>query len=440
MESKYPKVALYDPSASGGIAHYTFELAEGLAKIGCPVTLITSEDYELRHLRRSFEIWPLFKQSRVKASALKMLQLISGRTRGSRQSLPDQSGAATNHQRPVSLMARLKSLRFTWNLLRAALVLRLTGTRIVHFQCMLDRRADLRFMRVLHLLRFKIVYTVHDLLPHDEHTAENRTFYERVYRIPDSLIVHSENNRREMLELFTVDPDKITVIPHGCQSVLFEHVAARPPAAARVELGIPEDCQVILFFGLIKRYKGLDVLLQAFDAIKSRCDKALLLIAGQIAGDPAINHHYSTLLEKYSLDDRVRVRNEYVPLDEVSRYFSAADLVVLPYLRASQSGVLLAAYAAGKPVVVTDTGGLSEVVENGKTGFVVLPNDARAIAEASITILNDPALRERFGLEGKRLAATTFSWNTIGRTTAELYHWLVQPGTAVRFAEAKHVR
>jgi D-inositol-3-phosphate glycosyltransferase len=436
LEPNYPKVALYDPSASGGIAHYTFELAEGLAKIGCPVTLITSEDYELKHLRRSFEIWLLFKRSRAKALLLRISQLISGRTRGNRQSLPDQVGSATDQQRPIWLIARLKSLRFTWNLLRAALVLLLKGTRIVHFQCMLDRRADLRFMRVLHLLRFKIVYTVHDLLPHDEHTAENRAFYERVYRIPDNLIVHSENNRKEMLELFNVDPNKITVIPHGCQSVLFEHVTVRP-TAARVELGIPEDRQVILFFGLIKRYKGLDVLLQAFDAIQSRCDKAMLLVVGQIAGDLATNQHYSTLLAKYSLDDRVRVRNEYVPLDEVSRYFSAADLVVLPYLRASQSGVLLAAYAAGKPVVVTGTGGLSEVVENGRTGFVVPPNDARAIAEASIAILNDPVLRERFGLEGKRLAATTFSWSTIGRTTAELYHWLVQPGGAERFAEGK---
>jgi D-inositol-3-phosphate glycosyltransferase len=436
LEAKYPKVALYAPSASGGIAHYTFELAEGLAKIGCPVTLITSEDYELRHSRRSFDIWLLFKRSRVKALLLRMSQLISGRARDNRQSLPDQFGSATDPLLPVWLIARLKSLRFTCDLLRAALVLLVRGTRIVHFQCMLDRRADLRFMHVLHLLRFKIVYTVHDLLPHDEHTAENRAFYERVYRIPDSLIVHAENNRKEMLELFTVDPGKITVIPHGCQSVLFEHVAT-PPTAARAELGIPEDRQVILFFGLIKRYKGLDVLLQAFDTIKSSCDKAMLLIAGPIAGDPATCQRYSTLLAQCSSDDRIRVRNEYVPLVEVGSYFSAADLVVLPYLRASQSGVLLAAYAAGKPVVVTDTGGLSEVVKNGRTGFVVPPNDARAIAEASITILNDPALRERFGLEGKRLAETTFSWTTIGSTTAELYQSLVQPGSALRFTDGK---
>ena len=435
MQPNYPKVALYDPSTSGGITHYTFELAEGLAKVGCSATVITSENYELRHVDRNFDVWFLFKPSLIKSWSARIFRLVSNRTTGhDRASTPAIRQTITGQH--AWLTGRLKSLSYTIRLFKAAFVLLLNGTRIVHIQWMMDRRADLRFIYLLRLLRFKIVYTVHNLLPHDEHTPENRAFFERVYRIPDRLIVHSENNRKEMLELFTVDPGKITMIPHGCQSVLFEHVPARP-TAARDELGIPEDRQVILFFGMIKPYKGLDVLLQAFDTIRARCNRAMLVIAGQIAEDPATYRHYSTLLAKYSLDDSLRVRNEYIPLEQVSSYFSAADLVVLPYLRASQSGVLLAAYAAGKPVVATDTGGLSEVVKHGVSGFVVPPNDPQAIAEASIAILNDRAFRDQLGLAAKTLATTTFSWSTIARTTADLYYGLLHSESAVRLAQGQ---
>ena len=422
MQTNYPKVALYDPSSSGGISHYTFELAEGLVKTGCSVTVITSDDYELRDLDRHFDVWFLFKPSRVTSWSSKAFR---GNPAVSRRHAAGPESSPVGDHRPISwLIGWLKSLRYTMALSKAAFILRVNGTRIVHIHWMIDRRADLRFMRLLRLMRLKVVYTAHNLLPHDEHTPENRAFYEHVYRVPDRLIVHSENNRKEMLELFTVDPEKITVIPHGCHRLLFEQAGARP-VMTRQELGIPDDRRVILFFGLIKRYKGLDVLLQAFETIRSRCDKVMLLIAGPIAGDPEVHRRYSTLLANYSSDDSVRVRTGYVPLDQVASYFSAADLVVLPYLKASQSGVLLAAYAAGKPVVVTDTGGLSEVVRNGDSGLVVPPNNAQAIAEASITILNDRALRERLGREAKRLAATTFSWTAIGRTTAELYQGLI---------------
>jgi len=310
-------------------------------------------------------------------------------------------------------------------LFRAVLFLALNGTSVVHFQWLKDRRADLRFMKMLRLLGFKIVYTVHDVLPHDEYTRENRRFYQEVYQYPHKLIVHCENNRREMLDLFRLDPAKICVIPHGCPTASFD-VDATSPTAARRRLGIPDGAQVVLFFGLIKRYKGLEYLLEAFEMIKRRCNKAVLLIAGRVAPwDTDSHRHYSALLQKYANCEHVRVRNEYIPHDQAGDYFSAADLIVLPYVTASQSGVLLSAYAAGKAVVVTDTGGLSEIVQHGRTGFVVPPKDAKAIAEASITILNDPDHGRRFGAQARMLAETSYSWSAIGATTANLYLSLV---------------
>jgi glycosyltransferase involved in cell wall biosynthesis len=119
------------------------------------------------------------------------------------------------------------------------------------------------------------------------------------------------------------------------------------------------------------------------------------------------------------------LRNEYIPSNRVAEYFSTADIVVLPYTKASQSGVLLSAYAAGKPVVVTDTGGLAEVVKNGVSGYVVPPNDADALAAACVRLLTDSAARELCGCEAKRLADTTYAWANIGRTTKALYLALI---------------
>jgi glycosyltransferase involved in cell wall biosynthesis len=286
-------------------------------------------------------------------------------------------------------------------------------------------------MKLLRLLGFKIVYTVHDVLPHDEYTVENRRFYQEVYRYADKLIVHCESNRKELLELFTVDPEKICIIPHGCQSACFD-TSGTTTTAARRRLGIPDDRRVVLFFGLIKRYKGLEYLLEAFRTIETRCDKALLLIAGKIAPWDGDSHrHHVALLTPYAAWGNIHIRDEYIPQDQAADYFAAADLVVLPYTKASQSGVLLMACAAGKAVVVTDTGGLPEVVQDGRTGFVVPPKDAKAIADASVRILSDPDLGRRFGAQARLLADTVYSWQAIGATTVMLYQSLT-PAEATR--------
>ena len=440
FRSNCPKVAVYDPSGSGGITHYTFELAEGLAKNGCRVTLITSEDYELAGLTRSFDLWFLFKKSWVKSGISRISALWNGRrvAVGAESSVPEAFRATGDPGRPGWMKRELNSLRFTCVLFKTVLLLALNGTTVVHFQWLKDRRADLRFMQLLRFLGFKIVYTVHDVLPHDQYTVENRTFYQRVYRYPHKLIVHCESNRKELLELFTVDPEKICVIPHGCQSACFD-TSSTTTTAARRRLGIPDDRRVVLFFGLIKRYKGLEYLLEAFQTIETRCDKALLLIAGKIAPWDGDSHrHHVALLAPYAAWGNIHIRDEYIPQDQAADYFAAADLVVLPYTKASQSGVLLMACAAGKAVVVTDTGGLPEVVQDGRTGFVVPPKDAKAIADASVRILSDPDLGRRFGAQARLLADTVYSWQAIGATTLRLYQSLM-PAEAVRRKESSHL-
>lgn len=144
------------------------------------------------------------------------------------------------------------------------------------------------------------------------------------------------------------------------------------------DLDFDEDSLVLLFFGYVRKYKGLDLLIEAFPKILSLNQKARLLIVGEFYDDPK---EYFELIRKLKTEDRVKVINQFVPNEEVGKYYQAADLVILPYRSATQSGILNVAYGFHKPVVVTDVGGLAEFVDEGKTGFVVQPNSTETIAE-----------------------------------------------------------
>jgi len=144
------------------------------------------------------------------------------------------------------------------------------------------------------------------------------------------------------------------------------------------ELGISEDSLVLLFFGYVRKYKGLDILIEAFPKILSTNPKAKLLIVGEFYDDPK---DYFELIKKLKIEEQVKVINQFVPNEDVAKYYQAADVVILPYRSATQSGILNVAYGFYKPVIVTAVGGLAEFVDEGKTGFVVKPNSPDAITD-----------------------------------------------------------
>lgn len=147
----------------------------------------------------------------------------------------------------------------------------------------------------------------------------------------------------------------------------------------KTEFGFGEDDDILLFFGYVRKYKGLNVLLGAMPGILKRNPKAKLLIVGEFYDTP---DKYYEQINNLGIKDSVKVVQRFVPNEEVGLYYSAADIVILPYLSATQSGVLNIAYGFGKPVVVTDVGGLTEDVIDGKTGYVVKPNDENEIINA----------------------------------------------------------
>jgi glycosyltransferase involved in cell wall biosynthesis len=147
------------------------------------------------------------------------------------------------------------------------------------------------------------------------------------------------------------------------------------------ELGFNKEDNVVLFFGYVRKYKGLNVLLEAFPGILKSNPNTKLLIVGEFY-DSADKYYQQ--IDILGIRDKVKVVQKFVPNEDVGKYYSVADIVVLPYLTATQSGVLNIAYGFGKPVVVSDVGGLSEDVVEGKTGYIIKPDNPTEIANAVI--------------------------------------------------------
>jgi glycosyltransferase involved in cell wall biosynthesis len=148
-------------------------------------------------------------------------------------------------------------------------------------------------------------------------------------------------------------------------------------APTRTRLGFAPSDKVILFFGYVRKYKGLDILIEAFAQLAPKMPELKLLICGEFYDDPK---EYTDLIARLGIAQSTVLVNQYIPNEEVMQYFAVSELVVQPYRSATQSGILNMAYGALKPVVVTNVGGLQEFVDDGKTGIIVPTSEAHEVA------------------------------------------------------------
>jgi glycosyltransferase involved in cell wall biosynthesis len=252
-----------------------------------------------------------------------------------------------------------------------------------------------RFLRVR---RVPVVFLCHNVLPH-EGSRLDRVLARWGFAKADAFLVQSTEDRARLL---AIRPDApVDVHPHPVYSQ-FAHGGVDRDGARR-QLGV--SGRVLLFFGLIRAYKGLPTLLRAFARVADRLD-ATLVVAGEFYED---RRPYDALVAELGIGARVRIIDRYVPDDEVAVYFRAADLAVLPYTSATQSGIVQTAFAFELPVVVTAVGGLPDVVDDGVTGYVVPPGDPQALA-AAIERFFAPGTGERMAA-AIRAQADRFSWS-----------------------------
>lgn len=292
----------------------------------------------------------------------------------------------------------------------------LTRPAILHLQWSRLPLFDRPFVRKASAMGIKIVHTVHDVEPLYE-AAADMSGLGKVYQRCDALIVHTESNRRDLLERYpAIDVHKVHVIPHGpLQADDCPPDATR--SAARAALGIPENARVAMNFGSIKRYKGLDLLVAAMPIVAKSVPNSFLLLAGR----PSSPSDAPDLAPLTQHGIAHRADFEFIANKNAWKYYLAADVVVLPYRAITQSGVLLSSMAFGRPSVVTAVGGLPDVVRPGRTGWVVPPESPALLAEGIIEALSDPAKCDAMGKAARTDADVRYSWSAIGKATHDLY-------------------
>ena len=266
--------------------------------------------------------------------------------------------------------------------------------------------------------RYPLVFTIHDFKPHPGDRLSQKTpLWVEMFarRRADELIVHSQYLLEIVVQNLRGAARKISVIPHIQIGEELSSVANEG------------EEHLVLFFGRIWDYKGLEYLIRAEPLITARVPDARILIAGQ-------GEDFSRYARMMVHPDRFVVHNEFISEARTADYFRRASVVVLPYIEASQSGVIPMAYSAAKPVVATTVGGLPEIVEDGRTGYLVAPRDAAQLADAVSRLLLDAQLRQRMGENGKRKMEAECSPSVIAQKTLDIYHRAVESVTGARRA------
>jgi len=292
------------------------------------------------------------------------------------------------------------------------------------------------FDRTLLLLYYKLcgkrlVFTAHNVNAgkRDKNDSWWNRFTLRIqYRLLDNIFVHTEQMRRELLTDFQVPERKITVIPYPINNSVPE--TELTPAQARAKLGLSSGDKVMLFYGYIAPYKGLEYLVEALALLNDPGHAFRVIVAGNPKGTEDYWEKIRQRIISAGLENKVLQRIGFVPDEDTEIYFKAADVFVLPYTHIFQSGVLFLGYNFGLPVIATDVGSLREDIIEGETGYVCKPKDAAELARCIQCHFRSPLYLD---LETQRKkirhhAHERYSWGKVGAITSAVYRSL-SPGS-----------
>jgi len=387
-------IAVVDPG--GFTPPYDHHFCDGLASQGCRVTLFTSGEWNERDAESYARDQHFY-------------------TRTKRLPAPVLNSA---------LRPSIKGIEHVHDMNRLLIQLRQRDPDIIHFQWLPVPLLDAAYVRVLRQIA-PTVLTVHDSNPfHGAPTSRLQLAGARLApRIFDHLIAHTETTRENLLEQ-GVSESSLSVIPHG----ILRYTGGERRGKAREEdaegdSSRSDDDTHILFFGTLKPYKGLNVLLEAFAEMPVDVrDSSRLRIAGKPMMDLA---HLRSIATDLEIEKHVDWDIGFVPHEAVPTLFEWADVVVFPYREIDQSGALMTAIPFGTPIVASAVGGFDEVLTDGTHGRLVPPEDPRLLSEALLSVISNPDQRARMGEMVRELAETTYSWDEIGRSYVELYENLL---------------
>lgn len=373
------KIAIIEPvGGHSGMNYYDFNLAEGLVTAGAEVFLYTC-DKTVVPLGLSFEVKQTFKK--IWGDGYKLL----------------------------------RAVRFAICLFRTLLDARKQKVELIHYHFFHYTKMETLCVSLAQLFGLRIVVTAHDVESfageYSDHAAR------RILTRVDKVIAHNSVSRRELIAKANLPVANIEIIPHG--NYLNTIPKSPSPAKAREKLKLPLKDPVLLFFGQIKEVKGLDLLLQALPQVITKFPTLRLLIAGKVWKDDFTK--YANLIKQKNLQNNVDLHIGYILDEDVAAFYRSADLVILPYRRIYQSGVLLMAMSYGLPVMVSNIEGMVEIIQDNINGFIFKTGDVESLSSKIIDVLNEPYRRKRIAKYGFETVALNHDWKTIGEKTVETY-------------------
>lgn len=407
------RIFVIESDGSGGLVHYAYQLCTALAEEGCEVTLVTAVDYELDHFPHNFQVVKLLRLWERYEKEVETIADASKLRRGFR-------GIYTKVRRAF------RAVR--WVLAWAHLTFFLLRSKpdIIQFSKM-HFAFESYF---IHYLRKRGIFL--SQICHEFEEREGQSYLESlllgvrkdVYTNFSAIFLHAKENRDRFKKLYPSVPEKsLHIIEHGNSKWLLRFTPHELEIAKkRREYGLQEGQKVVLFFGLLAPSKGLDDLIEAFAIASKECDARLL-----IAGYPTKFIDMTELkknIARLNLTDKVLFDLRYLRVEEIGLLMHLATVVVYPYRSSTQSGALQAAYIFGKPVIASMAGGLPEVVEDGKSGFLVPVQSPVELAKRITELISNPSLAENMGNYARHLADTRFSWNTIAKKILAVYESL----------------
>ena len=258
--------------------------------------------------------------------------------------------------------------------------------------------------------KYKKMFICHNVFPHERFPLD-KLLTKAVLKKADYFIVHAKSDGDDLL---SIKPNaQFRQNPHPTYHAF--QVRNLSKEQARQELHKTQEEKLLLFFGFVREYKGLKHLLQAMPIIRQQLENVKLMVVGAFGSD---KEDYLTIIREHHLEQNIEVIDGYTPDHEVEKYFAGCDLVVLPYESATQSGIVQIAYGFEKPVIVTNVGGLPDVVIDGKTGYIVPSQQPKALAEAIVRYFQ--LQKEQEFTENVRKEAYRFSWDRMTEKVGEL--------------------
>lgn len=378
------KIAIIEPvGGHGGMNYYDIGLANGLSHSSIETILYTS-DVTATPTNASFKVVTSFKK-------------------------------IWNPSPKIN-----RAFRFFFCLLKTLSNALKNKVDIVHYHFFHYTLLEFFCIYLAKIFSFKIVVTVHDVESfaglHSDAAAKI------ILGAADKLIAHNKLIKDNLVAKVKLPSGNIQTIPHGNYVDFIPNKISG--IEAKKQLGIPIESKTILFFGQIKKVKGLDVLLNAFANVLAKDSQVRLVVAGKLWKDNISD--YQKIINEKKLSRNLDLFLRYITDEEVPLFYNASDIIVLPYRKIYQSGVLLMAMSYGRPVIVSDIDGMTEIVKDNKNGFIFKSEDIEDLAKCIIRAFSDPTRLGQVAEAGFNTVIKHHDWLSIGKQTADLYSRILE--------------